>query len=289
MRRLLLALALLAPLAAGAEPYPAHLAPTLNDHADLLTPAHEAEVIAEIDRLRNETGVELTVLTITTRSAYDASPTIEAFATGLFNAWGIGDATRNDGILILVLRDDREMRIELGAGYSPEYDLPAQDIINNVMLPEFRAERYDSGILAGTRAVADHIARRNAGLPLREGAVPIGAPAGGGGLALGVIVVQLLIGAGILALVLRRRIGELVDRYRGCPECGRRGLQSERLVRVLPTNSSRGQGEVITRCTQCSWSHSRSYTIPDTSPSSSSSGGDFGGGSSSGGGASGRW
>ena len=290
MKRLLLALLLLfAPVSAFAEPYPAHVTTTLNDYANLLEPDMEANVIAEIETLRAETGVELTVLTIETRWAYDPSPSIEAFATGLFNAWGIGDAARNDGILILVVRDDREMRIELGSGYSPEYDLPAQDIINNVMLPEFRAERYDLGILAGTRAAADHIARRWAGLPLREGAVPIGAPSsGGGGLAIGVVLSEILFGLGIVALIFRRRIGQIFNRVRTCPECGQRGLTSERHVLVQPTDSTRGQGETITHCTHCSWSRTKSYTIPDTS-SSSSSGGSFGGGSSSGGGASGRW
>ena len=292
MKRLIFVFALLlAPIGVSAEPYPQHLTTTLNDYADLLPPDMEAKVIAEIEALRAETGVELTVLTIETRWAYDPSPSIEAFATGLFNAWGIGDATRNDGILVLVVRDDREMRIELGSGYNPEYDLPAQDIINNVMLPEFRAERYDLGILSGTRAVADHIARRYAGLPLPEGAVPI-APneTGGGGLVFGVIFAEALFAFGVIALIFRRRIGQMIDRVRTCPECGQRGLHTERHVLVQPTTNTRGQGEKLTRCTHCAWSATTSYTIPDTSSSSSSSsGGSFGGGSSSGGGASGRW
>ncbi|MDP1670301.1 TPM domain-containing protein [Phaeovulum sp.] len=291
MKRLLITLVLvLAPLAAGAEAYPIYASTAVNDYANLLEPDMEAKVVAEIEALRADTGVELTVLTIETRWAYDPSPSIEAFATGLFNTWGIGDAARDDGILILVVRDDREMRIELGSGYNPEYDLPAQDIINNVMLPEFRAERYDLGILTGTRAVADHIARRFAGLPMRDGAVPIGAPSGGGGgLVFGIVFSEVLFGAGVLALIFRRRIGQMIDRYRSCPECGQRGLHTERHVLVQPTSHTRGQGETISRCTHCSWSRTKSYTIPDTSSSSSSSGGSFGGGSSSGGGASGRW
>lgn len=290
MKRLLLSLALmLAPLAVGAEPYPQHLTTTLNDYADLLAPDIEAEVIAEIEALRTETGVELTVLTIESRASYDPSPSIEAFATGLFNAWGIGDAARNDGILILVVRDDREMRIELGSGYSPEYDLPAQDIINNVMLPAFRAEQYDQGILAGTQAVIAHIARRFAGLAPREGEVPIGAPSSGSaGLTIAVVAAEFLFALGILSLVFRRRLGQFIDRYRRCPQCGQRGLHTERHVLVQPTSASRGQGEKLTHCDHCSWSVTTSYTIPDTS-SSSSSGGSFGGGSSSGGGASGKW
>lgn len=291
MKRLAFALLLLlAPFGVAAEPYPAHVTTTLNDYADLLAPDMEADVVAEIEALRAETGVELTVLTIETRWAYDPSASIEAFATGLFNSWGIGDAARNDGILILVVRDDREMRIELGSGYSPEYDLPAQDIINNVMLPEFRADRYDLGILSGTRAVADHIARRFAGLPLRDGSVPI-APneTGGVGLVFGIVFAEVLFALGVVALIFRRRLGQMIDRYRRCPKCGQRGLHTERHVLVQPTTTTGGQGEKLTRCTHCSWSVTKSYTIPDRSSRSSSSGGSFGGGSSSGGGASGRW
>jgi uncharacterized protein len=291
MKRIFLALALLlAPLAALAEPYPGHVTTTVNDYANLLEPDMEAKVAAALEALRGETGIEATVLTIETRWAYDPSPSIEVFATGLFNAWGIGDATRNDGILILVVRDDREMRIELGSGYSPEYDLPAQDIINNVMLPEFRNDRYDLGILEGTKAVIEHIARRHAGLAPTEGSVPIGAPSGGGaGLTFGLILAEVIFGAGLLALIFRRRIGQMILRYKTCPQCGARGLTGERRVLTQPTSTTRGAGETITRCSHCSWTLTKSFTIPDTSSSSSSSGGSFGGGSSSGGGASGRW
>ena len=57
----------------------------------------------------------MTIITLESQAPYAPDETLEEFATNLFNNWGIGDAARNDGILVLVLPDDRAMRIELGA------------------------------------------------------------------------------------------------------------------------------------------------------------------------------
>ena len=58
------------------------------------------------------------IITLESQAPYAPDETLEEFATNLFNDSGIGDATRNDGILVLVLPDDRAMRIERGAGYN---------------------------------------------------------------------------------------------------------------------------------------------------------------------------
>jgi hypothetical protein len=62
---------------------------------------------------------------------------IESFATNLFNAWGIGDAERNDGVLLLVARDDRLVRIELGAGYDPFDEGRLWTVFNEHILSDF--------------------------------------------------------------------------------------------------------------------------------------------------------
>src|SRR5690606_18788505 len=103
-----------------------------------------------------------TVLTIATRGDYDPSPSIEAFATGLFNAWGIGDASRNDGILVLVATNEREMRLELGAAYDQGYDVLAQDIVSRFFLPDIRDGDPARGIVGGSGEVMARIARRHA-------------------------------------------------------------------------------------------------------------------------------
>lgn len=121
----------------------------VNDYADLLDDAAEARIREDLIGLYDSTGIEMTVLTIETTGQYGHSGPIEPFATALFNAWGIGNAARNDGVLILVARDDRRMRIELGAGYARSWDARMQRVIDDAFLPRFREEAYQQGIEAG--------------------------------------------------------------------------------------------------------------------------------------------
>lgn len=127
----------------------------VNDYADLLDAGAEARIRDQLIALYGRSGIEMTVLTITRRADYGSTETNEAFATRLFNTWGIGNAARNDGVLVLVSRYDREMRIELGRFYGHRYDGAAQRVIDAHFLPFFRQDRYQEGIEEG---VAETIA-----------------------------------------------------------------------------------------------------------------------------------
>ncbi len=285
MKRLVALLLCLLPLAALADPYPGHDSLEVTDLAGVIDADGKARIAEALATLRTETGVEATVLTIASRADYDASDSLESFATGLFNDWGIGNKERNDGILILVVANDREMRIELGAGYGPQYDIPAQDIINAVMLPAFRAGDLSTGIEAGTNAVIDHIALRHAGLDPRAGATALPEPGTGDSFPGGWIA--LLFGGAFAALVARGPLGRLLARLRACPKCGHRGLSVTDRVETAATQYQPGQGMRLIRCPECDWHSEKPYRI--STKSKDGSGGSFGGGRSSGGGASGRW
>lgn len=262
---------------AQAEPWPAPGELEVNDFAGLLPREAAARIRAELSDLRARTGIEAVLVTLPTRADYDPAPSLEAFATRLFNGWGIGDATRNDGILILILAEDREMRIELGAGYSPEYDIPAQDVIDRVMLPAFREGRMAEGIEAGVGAVITKIAERHA-----AGLAPAPAPRSWAG----ALPFALFAGAAAF-LVLRGRVWRLGGRLARCPSCGHRGILRDEVVEEAATATASGRGLRRQSCPACGWRESRPYAIAARGPGGS--GGGFGGGRSSGGGASGRW
>lgn len=264
---------------ASAEPYPAYQSLGVNDFAHVLT-ADEAKALdAKLTDLRDKTGIEFTVLTLPSRADYDPSPTLESFATRLFNGWGIGNAERNDGILLLVLVQDREVRIELGSGYSPEYDIPAQDIIRTAILPAFRSGDLPGGISAGTDEIIARIADRWA-----QGLPPQPTDQGKGWLdRIANFAVFIVFGLVTALIVFGRR---LRGRFKRCPNCGHRGLDMTREITTQATRSQPGQGVWISHCPTCGWDHREGFT---TRAGSGSSGGSFGGGSSSGGGASGRW
>ena len=103
MTRLLLALLLLGSPAA-AQSFPEPLTVFVSDYADILDPATEARITEALVAAREDPGTEIAVVTVASRSDYGPHTSIESFANGLFNAWGIGDAGKNNGILILVAK-----------------------------------------------------------------------------------------------------------------------------------------------------------------------------------------
>ncbi len=143
-------------LPAVAQNYPDYASTYVNDFAGLLNSDTKRRVTGMLRNVKEERGVEMTVVTVESRNDYGDFDAIEPFATGLFNFWGIGDAKRNDGILILVARRDRDMRIELGAGYPPVFDDRVKRVIDHHFIPYFREDNYAAGIEAG---VAETIKR----------------------------------------------------------------------------------------------------------------------------------
>lgn len=269
------------PVAAVAQTLPDYVSPYINDFASLLTEEQTRKTLEDrLILLRQDKGIEMTVVTLPGQAPYAPAATLEEFATGLFNHWGVGNADRNDGIMVLVLPEDRAMRIELGAGYGRDWDGVAQRIVDTEFLPRFRQDNYPAGIMAGSAAVIDRIA-----LPFAEGKA---APTPSNDDAVPWIVMGLF---GGLALVLgqRRRIGDVFTLLRTCPQCEAKGtLRVTRRTLMSATTTSGGQIERTVTCTNCDYHDER---IIHTSRRSSSTGrsGSFGGGRSGGGGASGRW
>ncbi|MCX7014009.1 MAG: TPM domain-containing protein [Candidatus Sumerlaeota bacterium] len=161
--------------------YPQAADSYVNDFADVLSPDQETRIRTLLSDLKRDHGIAAVVVTVPSWNAYaTGDPSMESFATGLFNAWGIGDRSRNDGVLILMARQDRMVRIELGSGYGASFDSKMQAIINGKMIPRFKANQYGQGLLDGARAVAAAVgggALRNAQRPASKPAKAASAPA----------------------------------------------------------------------------------------------------------------
>ena len=277
MRKFLLVFFLSAGMAA-AQTYPDYKSTTVNDYAHLLDAQDERDLSDRLSKLRRDTGVEMTVVTLASQSFYAPDQTLEQFATGLFNTWGVGDATRNDGVLVLILRDDRAMRVELGLAYGRDWDSAAVRVIEDSFLPAFRADEYSRGILQGSQAVIKDIVipfRRNDKAP----------EASGEDMWMFYLFGALMLAGG--AHSNRGVLGDAFERFRKCPVCGRRGLRADRTVSRAATASLPGRGVRRRYCLYCDYSEDVGYSIPWSSQRSSS--GSFGGGRSGGGGGSGRW
>lgn len=157
LRRLAALCFALLPLSLGAQSYPDYTEPYVNDFAYLLSVEQEDVLREKLQELRRETDIEFTVVVIDNMSDYGHEGAIEPFATGLFNAWGVGDATRNDGVMLLVARLDRVLRIEVGSGYGDDKNDAMAAIIDDKIIPNFRDGDYFRGIERGVDAIVHEV------------------------------------------------------------------------------------------------------------------------------------
>lgn len=137
----------------------------VRDLANLITEADEQHIKQLCDKLLTEKATPILVVTIEAMYQYGGEGMrIETFATLLFNQWGIGHEkingqNWNTGILLLVSKNDRKARIELGAGWGHREDQLCQQIMDDYIIPKFKAGNFSEGIVAGVEAL-DKMARK---------------------------------------------------------------------------------------------------------------------------------
>ena len=163
------------------EPPPELTAP-VNDFADIIDAGAEAELDALIRKLQAASGDVIVVATVQT---FAPAADIRMFANEMFEnrGRGIGQKGQDNGMLVVLAVDDREVWVEVG------YDLEgivtdgfAGETSRQMMAPYFRKNEYGAGLLAGVTVFAQRIAEaRNVeleGVPIRQ---PVPSTDGGGG------------------------------------------------------------------------------------------------------------
>ncbi len=137
----------------------ATLAPTghVSDFAHLFRPETVANLEATLKDFDSTTGNEIAVVTIDT---HGSDETIETYAVKLFEKWGIGKAKEDNGLLLLIAKDDHEMRIEVGYGLEGAVpDIEAGHIISDILVPAFEQGNYDEGVESATKRLMADIGR----------------------------------------------------------------------------------------------------------------------------------
>ena len=123
----------------------------VSDTAGIISAEAEADLNRLIDQLEAETSAEMAVVTVE-ETAPAATP--KAFATELFNHWGIGKAEANNGILFLVSVGDRRAEVDVGTGLE---SVLTQQVIEQILqkeaVPRFKQERYNRGIVKASQAL----------------------------------------------------------------------------------------------------------------------------------------
>jgi uncharacterized protein len=122
----------------------------VNDFASLLNQEEKTTLETTLTNFHSQYGGEVVVATIPNLGG-DA---IENYANQLFREWSIGQKDKNNGVLLLVSKEDHKLRIEVGYGYEGVLtDARSSEIIRNTITPYFKQGAYGLGIMTGVRDI----------------------------------------------------------------------------------------------------------------------------------------
>lgn len=166
MKKLLLTISVLVSFCVNAQDdknYPEKFFPRkpvtqklINDFADILTPEQEAALEYKLVKYDDSTSTQIAIVTLKTLkdSITGREYEDEEVALYIIEKWGVGQKDKHNGIVILVVKNDRKIRIEVGEGLEGAIpDSRASDIIEYDMKPNFRAENYYRGLDQATTSI----------------------------------------------------------------------------------------------------------------------------------------
>jgi uncharacterized protein len=120
------------------------------DQADILTAASRSDVAAKSTAFQEKSGIQLVVATVRSLEGSD----IETYANQLFRAWKLGQAQKNNGVLLLVAPAEHKVRIEVGYGLEGTLtDALSSAIISGGIVPRFKDNDFPGGIERGVEGI----------------------------------------------------------------------------------------------------------------------------------------
>jgi uncharacterized protein len=176
----------------------------VTDLAQTLSSAERQALEAKLADWEARTTHQLAVLIVpTTRPE-----TIEGYSIRVAEKWRLGQKGKDNGVLLLVAKEDRKLRIEVGYGLEGVLtDATSRRIIAESIAPLFREGKYAAGIDAGTNRIITVVAE---GKPLPPLAAGNGQRTSGGGFDFGGLLMVLFIAVPVVGGVLRAIFGRLL-------------------------------------------------------------------------------
>ncbi|QGY39587.1 hypothetical protein GM415_05465 [Pseudodesulfovibrio cashew] len=148
----------------------------VNDLAGMISPKVRQTLEARLADLDRTDSTQIAVLTVPSLEGED----INDFSIRVTDAWKIGQKNEDNGVLLLVSKADRKLRIEVGYGLEGVLtDVLSGQIITNVIAPRFKAGDYDSGFLDGVGAISGAVRGEFKAAPVKtsrrsgRGALPL--------------------------------------------------------------------------------------------------------------------
>jgi uncharacterized protein len=134
----------------SSQPIPEHQGEWVIDKVGLLSIESKEKISNLLKEHQDSTSNQIVVLIIPSLDGHDAAE----YANKVFNAWKIGQKQKNNGVLLLISKKERIIRIEVGYGLEGALtDLEAYKIIHSTIIPYFKKGNFDEGVLYGVKAI----------------------------------------------------------------------------------------------------------------------------------------
>ncbi len=251
----------------------------VNDFAQVLDPATKNRLETKLTETERKAGPALVVVTVQNLDGMS----VEEYAVRLFKRYGIGHKGKDDGVLLLLALKERKVRIEVGYGLEGRLtDGRSGDIIRQYALPNFREQKWATGLEQTSAGILDFLSKSEPTPPAVEAPGSKPEPI--------LVFLMVVLAFGFVAIVVffatrspsEEEIREPLPTYRSVSP-RRSRTTSQRSSSYSSSSRSAPRSEEYS---------SSPVSYPDTSSSQSSSSDSFGGfdgGSSGGGGASGSF
>lgn len=135
------------------------------DYGDFFTPAQEQELEKRLEGYEDTTTTQFTVVTVPTLNGQPVAD----FAAELFQKWGIGVKGKENGLLIVLSKEEHDVRIEVGYGLEPKIpDIFAKEVVDEVMIPRFKQGQFYEGVNDGITVLIKQAAGEFKGTPKKK-------------------------------------------------------------------------------------------------------------------------
>ncbi len=122
----------------------------VSDFTNTLTPSQKQALEEKLVAIDDKTSTQIAVIIVPTTGGVDVAD----YATELGRAWGVGGKQFNNGVVLLIAKDDRKLNISTGYGLEGSLtDAASSHIIDEVITPNFKGDDYYRGIDEGTDAI----------------------------------------------------------------------------------------------------------------------------------------
>ncbi len=124
----------------------------VNDYAGMISPSAKSKIEEGLKAFEQSDSTQIVILTVPSLEGEN----LEEFSIKVAEAWKVGQQQKDNGVLLIVSKQERKIRIEVGRGLEGRLtDLMTGRIIDQVIKPRFKQGDFDRGFIAGAAALID--------------------------------------------------------------------------------------------------------------------------------------